>query len=296
MWILRSTSGGTGWEFPLGRGYPDLEHSEVCLSSTIRRAALEANRSTTDYRYPSSLLNVKFPYPIRHWNLLWFHWIQSTSLHLFHGSFSRLFNCVQNGHFLSSFPTKILYAILCLRECYMHYPSHFTEQGSWSGNAADLHSEGTRSECRPELWLSGLILCSFLVSVQEDSRRVHYHWITGLYAFWVTGSVAKWGTYKEMKPRPSPDWLTAKFLLALANTVTFSCESHGTHDHILLSDGSGSFQTTHHYLRHPSWAPDPSYIWRKAQIIHIFVTQLFRITCFFGFVSFLSKYIYAPCP
>jgi hypothetical protein len=29
-------------------------------------------------------------------------------------------------------------------------------------------------------------------------------------------------------------------LLALASTVTLGSESHGTHDHILLSDGSGS--------------------------------------------------------
>jgi hypothetical protein len=32
-------------------------------------------------------------------------------------------------------------------------------------------------------------------------------------------------------------------LLALANTVIFGSESHGNHDHILLSDGSGSLQT-----------------------------------------------------
>jgi hypothetical protein len=39
-------------------------------------------------------------------------------------------------------------------------------------------------------------------------------------------------------------WLTAKLLLALASTVTLGSESHGTHDHVLLSDGSGSLQTT----------------------------------------------------
>jgi hypothetical protein len=38
-------------------------------------------------------------------------------------------------------------------------------------------------------------------------------------------------------------WLTAKLLLALASTVIFGYESHGTHGHILLSDGSGSLQT-----------------------------------------------------
>jgi hypothetical protein len=40
------------------------------------------------------------------------------------------------------------------------------------------------------------------------------------------------------------DSLTAKLLLALSNKVVLGSESHGTHDHILLSDGSGSLQTT----------------------------------------------------
>jgi hypothetical protein len=39
------------------------------------------------------------------------------------------------------------------------------------------------------------------------------------------------------------DWLTAKLLLALASTVIFDSESHGTVDRILLSEGSGSFKT-----------------------------------------------------
>jgi hypothetical protein len=37
--------------------------------------------------------------------------------------------------------------------------------------------------------------------------------------------------------------LTAKLLLALASTVILGSESHRTHDHILLSDGSGSLQS-----------------------------------------------------
>jgi hypothetical protein len=36
------------------------------------------------------------------------------------------------------------------------------------------------------------------------------------------------------------DLLTAKLLLALASTVILGSESRGTHDHILLSGGSGS--------------------------------------------------------
>jgi hypothetical protein len=40
------------------------------------------------------------------------------------------------------------------------------------------------------------------------------------------------------------DCLTAKLLLALASTVILGSESHGTHYHILLSDGSGSIQTS----------------------------------------------------
>jgi hypothetical protein len=41
--------------------------------------------------------------------------------------------------------------------------------------------------------------------------------------------------------RPQP--LTAKLLLALATTVIFGSESRGTHDHILLSNVSGSRAT-----------------------------------------------------
>jgi hypothetical protein len=39
------------------------------------------------------------------------------------------------------------------------------------------------------------------------------------------------------------DWLIANLLLGLASTVIFDAESHGTHDHILLSDRCGSPQT-----------------------------------------------------
>jgi hypothetical protein len=38
--------------------------------------------------------------------------------------------------------------------------------------------------------------------------------------------------------------LSAKFLLVLASVVVLGSESHGTHDHILLSDGSARFETT----------------------------------------------------
>jgi hypothetical protein len=34
--------------------------------------------------------------------------------------------------------------------------------------------------------------------------------------------------------------LPAKLLLVVASTVIFGSKSHGIHDHILLSDGSGS--------------------------------------------------------
>jgi hypothetical protein len=37
-------------------------------------------------------------------------------------------------------------------------------------------------------------------------------------------------------------WLTAIFLMALANTVILGSEPHGTHDYILFSDGSKSLQ------------------------------------------------------
>jgi hypothetical protein len=46
----------------------------------------------------------------------------------------------------------------------------------------------------------------------------------------------KLGTFK--------DWLIAKFLLALASTMIFGSKSHGTHGHILLSDGSGNLQNS----------------------------------------------------
>jgi hypothetical protein len=38
------------------------------------------------------------------------------------------------------------------------------------------------------------------------------------------------------------DWLNTNLLLVLASRVILGSESHGTHDHILLSDGSGRFQ------------------------------------------------------
>jgi hypothetical protein len=40
-----------------------------------------------------------------------------------------------------------------------------------------------------------------------------------------------------------PCSLTAKLLLAFASIVILASESHGTHDLILLSDGSGNLQT-----------------------------------------------------
>jgi hypothetical protein len=40
-----------------------------------------------------------------------------------------------------------------------------------------------------------------------------------------------------------PACLSARFLLALAITMILGSESHGTYDHILLSDSSGSLQT-----------------------------------------------------
>jgi hypothetical protein len=40
--------------------------------------------------------------------------------------------------------------------------------------------------------------------------------------------------------------LTIKFLLALASRIILGSESHGTHDHILVSHGSGSLQTAAH--------------------------------------------------
>jgi hypothetical protein len=39
-------------------------------------------------------------------------------------------------------------------------------------------------------------------------------------------------------------WLAVKLLLALASTVIFGFDSRGPHDHILLSDGSGSPQNS----------------------------------------------------
>jgi hypothetical protein len=40
------------------------------------------------------------------------------------------------------------------------------------------------------------------------------------------------------------DRLTAKLLLVLASTVIFGSDFHGSHDHTLLTDDSGSLQTT----------------------------------------------------
>jgi hypothetical protein len=40
-----------------------------------------------------------------------------------------------------------------------------------------------------------------------------------------------------------PGWLTSKLTLVLANTAILHSESHGMHDHILLSDNYGSLRT-----------------------------------------------------
>jgi hypothetical protein len=44
----------------------------------------------------------------------------------------------------------------------------------------------------------------------------------------------------------------SKLLLVLASTVILGSESHGTHGHILKSDGSGSLQTSLLYGRNTS--------------------------------------------
>jgi hypothetical protein len=49
------------------------------------------------------------------------------------------------------------------------------------------------------------------------------------------------------------DGLTAKFLMALASTVIVGSDPHGTHDHIFLSDGSGSLQTNSLSEHTPRW-------------------------------------------
>jgi hypothetical protein len=44
-------------------------------------------------------------------------------------------------------------------------------------------------------------------------------------------------------------WLPDKVLLVLASTVILRAESHGTHEHVLLSDGSGSLQSALNTVR-----------------------------------------------
>jgi hypothetical protein len=51
------------------------------------------------------------------------------------------------------------------------------------------------------------------------------------------------GISPSQKIQSQREWLlTAKLLLGLASTVILDSESHGTHGHILLSEGSGSLQ------------------------------------------------------
>jgi hypothetical protein len=75
----------------------------------------------------------------------------------------------------------------------------------------------------------------FLYKLIEDSVTSHTGMFYTLFTFSPTLSflVSDWQT----------DWLNAKFLLALANTVILGSESRGTHDNILPSDGSGSLQS-----------------------------------------------------
>jgi hypothetical protein len=61
-------------------------------------------------------------------------------------------------------------------------------------------------------------------------------------------------------------WLTAKLLLAFTSTVILCSEPHGTHDHILLFDGSGNIQhsLTHSLASSPlncCWPRQHSHSW-----------------------------------
>jgi hypothetical protein len=55
--------------------------------------------------------------------------------------------------------------------------------------------------------------------------------------------------------------LNPKFLLVLASTIILGSDSHGSHDNILFSDGSGSFQAqfSHPYFGRDSNPPPAEY-------------------------------------
>jgi hypothetical protein len=89
-----------------------------------------------------------------------------------------------------------------------------------------------------------LLAHTSIVNLGSEFRRTHDHILlshnSGSHATPLVSCVEScplcsvWQTYL----------LTAELLLALASTVILGSKSHGTHDHILLSDSSGSLQAT----------------------------------------------------
>jgi hypothetical protein len=69
-------------------------------------------------------------------------------------------------------------------------------------------------------------------------------------------------------------WLTAKLLLVLASTVILGSESHRTHGHVLLSDGSGSRQLRYililssHFFHRLPYVSFPKFCTHSAQCIY----------------------------
>jgi hypothetical protein len=70
-------------------------------------------------------------------------------------------------------------------------------------------------------------------------RESDFHWTLRLYWEWLERTLTP--LFNWSFPKPTNCWL-GKLLLALTSTVILDSKSHGTHDLILLSDGSNSLQ------------------------------------------------------
>jgi hypothetical protein len=98
-----------------------------------------------------------------------------------------------------------------------------------------------------------IVIVSLMYTVCTSIQLWHTHTHGHSLLFVILSSLAAanngdslWPTTNCHYSLPTQDWtelLTPELLQALASTVILGSELHGTHDHILLSDVSGSLQT-----------------------------------------------------
>jgi hypothetical protein len=130
-----------------------------------------------------------------------------------------------------------------------------------SGRCLQSHCLATGLHATVFLFLSRLLHVLKWGLLFDEMNASDYYWPLPLYWgkgnwAWEFSMTTAWKQHFTLswKGRPSffcsvesgtlTDWMTAKLLLPLASSVILGSESLRAHDHILLSDGFGSFQAT----------------------------------------------------